>query len=239
VQQSEVVYQVPYPGSVTKVVFNTEKDNFGTYKSHTYSNASKGSGCLNKSIKTIIEEGKAEFLLTSKNPSRTDSFLYERPDAITCGDGVIFYANEIGMTIQSSYRAIDTTNDNYVLFNGDNNGTFNSRNTSFTTSSGCEGKSIQDLYNMGKAFNFVTSKPTEITGTNTSSNTNNWPYAIECSQTAGKKVVLFIEILSYSSNYTIYYYQILASQKYLKFNADGSFSSNSSSDNATACDNMS
>jgi len=235
VQESEVVYQIHNPSSVTNVLFNADK----TYKSHNHSEASKGSACLNKSINTLILEGKARSLLTSKKSSRSDSILDERPEAVTCGNGVIFYANEISTTTQSSYRAIDTTNNNYVLFNGDDNGTFNSRNTNFTTSEGCDGKSIRDLYNEGKAFNFVTSKPTDVTGSNSSDNINNWPYAIECSQTADKKVVLFIEILSYSSSYTIYYFQAFTSSKYLKFNADGTFSSNSSSDNATACNNMS
>jgi len=152
---SEVLHdRVVYSNSQLQQNLRVEYNKDKTWKNEFTDIADKTAGCKNKTINTLISEKRAKFLLSSKESTNKNSILASRPDALTCGNpGVIFYAHEISTSGDSIYRAIDTTKDNYIKFNGDADGTFKERDANITYSDGCNGKSLKDLYNEGKAFN--------------------------------------------------------------------------------------
>jgi hypothetical protein len=196
VLSDKVTYQVPYASSATQVVFNVDK----TWNSAVNADGDKSAACNGKSITTLISENKTKNFYPLRQLKASTSILDSRPDAITCGQGVIFYANKLSTNSQSVYRAIDGTNDNYIIYNADADGTFGSRNTNFATSAGCDTKSLKTLYDDCKAFNFVSSKPTAISGTNTNTLINDWPYAIDFSTDSNVKEMFLINSLSDSTN---------------------------------------
>jgi len=129
----------------------------------------------------------------------------------------------VSATSQSIYRAIDGSNDNYLIYNADTDGTFSSRNTNFTTSEPCDGKSLKGLYDECKAYNFVSSKPTSISGANTDTFINEWPYAIDCSSNSNEKVVFLLYALSSSADNKPYYQEVDNANNYYEFTANGDY----------------
>jgi len=210
-----VVYQVNQPGNLKQVQFNADKtwhSAVGDYIKYTES-------CDGKTIDTLIAEKLAISFYPTRKSSNSGSILQKKPDAITCGSGVIFYAHKLSAASESIYKAIDSTNDNYVKFNAD--GTFNSRNTNFSTNSGCNGKSLLNLYDDCKAYNFVSSKPASISGANTDTFINEWPYAIDCSSDSNTKVVFLAQ--SQNTNSNTYYFEASTPDNYYEFKANGDY----------------
>jgi len=158
-----------------------------------------------------------------------------RPDVIACGNGVLFYADIISTTELSYYKRFDENKNVYhVNFKGDTNGTFDSRDD-HSSSLDCQGKSIKDLYNEGKAFNLVSSKPKSISGQNNQYKTNDWPYAIDCSHYANKKYILWMQSTNQDTTHNVQYYRVHDTYQKFTFKADGTYDSQSNMV-VTGCD---
>jgi len=211
-----ILYKGSWSGDTDTVEFNSDK----TWLKESGINIPRRIGCKNKSIDTLIAENKAIYFSPSKIPSSL-SILNSRPDAIYCGNGMIFYAWKLSTTSESEYKTNDGLG-NYLKFNEDSDGTFKARNTEFVDSEECDGKSLKKLYDECKAFNFVTSKPNNITGENTDEKPNKWPIALDCSDDSNVKNIFYIEILSNKTKELVYS-RISDTEELIFFNPNGTF----------------
>jgi hypothetical protein len=148
-------------GIPSDIVFNPD----GSYNSGSgYDLAKKD--CIGKSIPQLYSEGRAFNFVTSKfkNTTGKTSIVPNWPDVIRCksgyvgdeGSNVFFVHNAVNAAgVLSTYLQAYNFEDRLVLFNPD--GSYNAKRGIDVVSKDCEGKSIQQLYNEGKAFNLVTS----------------------------------------------------------------------------------
>jgi hypothetical protein len=125
------VSRVYYISKVGKLVeyhsaWNIETKSIKFNKNKTYNSTDDGNNagdCINKTIDENIAEGRAIYFNPTRMPLNGTSVLDGRPDAITCGNGVMFYAITLSTTSFSLYYSKDGLN-SYVKFNGDAKGTF-------------------------------------------------------------------------------------------------------------------
>jgi len=200
------------------VEFNQDK----TFKQYHHQEEEQTvSGCNNKDISELILENRTISFVTSKERSDTDSIFKQFPDAITCGNGVIFYF-EGNTTNISTYIQITIQEDRVIKFKPD--GTFKSKTDTDATKD-CDGKSIEQLYNDCSAFNFVTEKVTTVTGKNTNYEINDWPHALECSTNNTIKNIFYQLSLKITSENLIRYSPNSDKDKVIDFNADGTYKS--------------
>lgn len=182
--QTYLLHAVNYTSSTYVQVFAAEYRSVsfrynGDYLTSTGDDVSS-SGCDSKSIQQLYREGRVFHFLTSKmlDPTNTTTMIPGWPDAIRCGSGTMggsiawlhgadntgaFYTPQMVSTVFQP-----------VVFSS--NGSFLGTNDISTM--GCQGKSMQQLYQEGRAFNLVTSKIFDPIGTSTMY--ANSPDAIRC-----------------------------------------------------------
>ena len=120
-------------------------------------------GCEGKSIQQLYEEERAFNFVTSKEQdfSGQTSMVAGWPDAIRCGSDATYASGCIlmlhgGVNGTSALYSHVSIEQRDVLFGAE--GGYLSRVGLDDVTKGCKGKSILQLYNEGRAFNFVTSK---------------------------------------------------------------------------------
>jgi len=187
----KIFYQLPSTEKDIRVVF---KIGGRGWHSEMSEDPDQTAACKGKSLFTLIEENLAVYFAPTRNRYNSDSIVQGRPDAISCDGGFFYYAKTLSTESESKYGLIHGNFLNEVIFNGDADGTFNSRLDHFG-SAGCEGKSLKDLYDECKAYNLVSFKPEKITGKNTDKKINEWPYAIDCSTNASVKTIFYAQAL--------------------------------------------
>ncbi len=131
-------------------------------------------GCLGQSISQLYDTGKAYNLVDSKVKDDTgkSTMIGGWPDAIRCGvkesNGVVFLLNgAMDSSGKVWYVLMYSVHKIAVAFNSDGayNGVVYANEESHVE--GCIGKSIKQLYDAGRAFNFVGAPSTTSTSSTT------------------------------------------------------------------------
>lgn len=137
------------------------------------------SGCYKQSIQKLYQEGRAfNFIVSRISDSTGATSMYPNwPDVLRCGvDGTdngnaVFFAHALG----GRYDQPDGASLRWVLFNSDGSWGYvgnygcSACGNCYDCVNGCDGKSIQQLYREGRAFNFVASKTGGFRNTTSSS----------------------------------------------------------------------
>ena len=111
----------------------------------------------------------------------TTTMISNWPDAIRCGDGTrdsgaVFMLHAAGSNTGDISWYVQVFSGEYRYVNFKSDGSYNTKGGYDGSSRGCLGQSIKQLYDAGKAFNFVSSKTYHGSDTMIS----NWPDAIRC-----------------------------------------------------------
>lgn len=141
-------------------------------------------GCLGQSIAQLYQAGKAFNFVTSRSfdPTGKTTIFTGWPDAIRCGAGPSGGGNPSGAIFflvdrdPVAYAQVNGGDSRWVIFDG--NGNYIKKGGDDDSSRGCMGQSITQLYQAGRAFNLVTSKTVDNSGTN--SMLAGLPDAIQC-----------------------------------------------------------
>ena len=122
--------------------------------------------CKWRTISQIKQLGLGINILTSRSKDDNNRVLPNRPDAIICGyPATIYYAQVLSMTKQSIYRPLGpATKTSHIHIKEDDLGTIET--VEGPNTEGCMGKNLDQLYDKGYAFNFVTSQPYVVDVTN-------------------------------------------------------------------------
>lgn len=144
----------------------------GTFESgEPASSNARNALCYQQSLDELVSFGRGYNVVTSKERDFTENGTSMQPgwpDAIACQNGAIFWK-----ATDTSYRQAFHA-DRRVFFNND--GTY--QRTIGDSTSACQHRGIQDLYDEGRAYNVVSSREVDPFGL--TSLESNWPDALRC-----------------------------------------------------------
>jgi hypothetical protein len=213
---AEAWYVQVYPYEFRYVRFNRD----GSYNSR---NGDDGStrGCLNQSISQLYKRGRAFNFVTSKlaDNDGVSTMVKGWPDALRCGAGTSPGAILISQDVYTGawYAQVDPRQDSNVIFNSDKN--YYSKRGHDDSTRGCLGQSISQLYDAGRAFNFITSKSADNTGVSTM--IQGWPDALRCGAGTHPGAMFILHDVADKA----WYIQVYSHFVYVSFDSDGNYNS--------------
>ena len=193
-------------------------------------------GCEGKSIQQLYEEERAFNFVTSKEQdfSGQTSMVAGWPDAIACGvrvaTGGMFFAHNVGPAGFLSLYEQMVGGENRAVYFTDKR-MYDHRAGNDGSSKGCEGKSIVQLYNEGRAFNFVTSKEQDFSGQ--TSMVAGWPDAIRCGSDATYASGCILMLHGGVNGTSALYSHVSIEQRDVLFGAEGGYLSRVGLDDVT------
>ena len=160
------------------------------------------------------------------------------PDAITCGNGVIYYLEFYNPADGKQYTAMNGPTAKDIIYFNNTEGGF-ARSNHAVDSKLCNGKSLLTLYHECQAFNFVKRRPNNVTGKNTDLFTADWPHVIECNSEGGRIQPFYLSIKNNRFANQIEYKKNHGHSDYYKFNSDGSYNAGAADGHELGCANKS
>lgn len=222
---AEAWYVQVYPHEFRYVRFNRD----GSYSSRDGDDGSTR-GCLDQSISQLYKSGKAFNFVTSKlaDNAGISTAVKGWPDALRCGagttPGAILILHDV--YTEAWYAQVDPRQNSNVIFNSDRS--YYSKRGHDDSTRGCLAQSISQLYDAGRAFNFITSKSADNTGVSTM--IQGWPDGLRCGGGKQPGAMLILHDVAAKAWYVQAYSPEFV---YVSFDSDGNYNSRGGHDDST------